>query len=133
MANGCVISTPIFSQSRNSSTQSPNLEYCEVVISAIAVFVLGYEKYFRNTLLTLMRKRVSNEFENELKTRCSKTMNTAEYIKDKLDAKVIETSLVPQKNGSDIVMERCEIDGKYRVVLVYDSDEVTDEKAVIIC
>lgn len=60
-------------------------------------------------------------------------MNTAEYIREKLGATVIESSLVPQENGSFIVMERCEIEGKHRVVLVYDSDEVTNSKAVIIC
>ncbi len=55
-------------------------------------------------------------------------MNTAEFIKQKLHVKTIETSIVPQKNGNDIVMERCELEGKYKIVLVYD-----DDKAVVIC
>lgn len=57
-------------------------------------------------------------------------MNTAEFIKEKLGATVIETSLVPQENGTNIVLERCVIDEKYRFVLI--SDEETD-KAVVVC
>jgi hypothetical protein len=64
-------------------------------------------------------------------------MNSAEYIKSKLDVKVLETSLVPQENGSYIVMERCEISGRYKVVLVYDSDDESNDesndKAVVVC
>lgn len=60
-------------------------------------------------------------------------MNSAEYIKSKLDVKVLETSLVPQENGSYIIMERCEIDGRYKVVLIYDSDDNYDNKAVVVC
>lgn len=60
-------------------------------------------------------------------------MNSAEYIKEKLGATVIESSLVPQENGSYIVMERCEIGGRYKVVLVYDSDDNCDDKAVVVC
>lgn len=58
------------------------------------------------------------------------TMNTAEFIKKKLGATVIEVSLVPQDNGSDILMERCEIDGGYKIVLISDSEA---DKSVIIC
>ena len=54
--------------------------------------------------------------------------NIAEYIKERLGATVIATSLIPQDNGSDIVMERCEIEGEYKFVLVYD-----DDKAVVVC
>lgn len=55
-------------------------------------------------------------------------MNTAEFIKTKLNAKVLELSLVEQENGNNIVMERCECDDNMRFVLVYD-----DAKAVVIC
>lgn len=66
----------------------------------------------------------NNELDNKLDKH-----NTAEYIKEKLGATVIATSLIPQDNGSDIVMEQCEIDDKYKLVLVYDDND----KAVIVC
>lgn len=50
--------------------------------------------------------------------------NIAEYIKEKLGATVIATSLIPQDNGSDIVMERCEIDGSIQFVIIHDADNV---------
>ena len=49
-------------------------------------------------------------------------IDTAQYIKDKLNATVIETSYVPQSDGNDIVLERCLIDGKMRIVLIHDKD-----------
>lgn len=55
-------------------------------------------------------------------------MNAAEYIKERLNATVLETSLVPQDNGTNIVMERCEI-GNYKIVLI--SDE-TDNAVVVL-
>ena len=57
--------------------------------------------------------------------------STAEYIKQKLNAKVVEVCYVRQEHGEDIVMERCLIDNKYdnkyRFVIVHDN-----KKTVII-
>lgn len=50
--------------------------------------------------------------------------NIAEYIKEKLGATVIATSLIPQDNGEDIVMERCEIDGSIHIVIIHEADNV---------
>lgn len=50
--------------------------------------------------------------------------NIAEYIKEKLGATVIATSLIPQDNGSDIVMERCEINGSIQFVIIHEADNV---------
>ena len=51
--------------------------------------------------------------------------NTAEYIKKHLGAKVVESCLVRQEYGEDIVMERCLISNesgdKYRFVIVHDN------------
>ena len=56
-------------------------------------------------------------------------MSTADYIKNKLGAKVVETSLIPQENGENIVMERCIVDGNYRVLIVYETGD--NDKCVI--
>ena len=50
--------------------------------------------------------------------------NIAKYIKEKLGATVIATSLIPQDNGSDIVMERCEINGSIQFVIIHEADNV---------
>ena len=56
-------------------------------------------------------------------------MNTADYIKNKLGAKVAETSLIPQENGENIVMEKCIVDGDYKVLIVYETGD--NDKCVI--
>lgn len=106
--------------------QSPNLETCEVDTYTIAGFVLGYDMLYRNNAFELHCEQVQNRGEYEV----SNTMNTAEYIKKKLGATVIEVSLVPQENGDNILMERCEIDGGYKIVLISDSEA---DKTVMIC
>ena len=53
---------------------------------------------------------------------------TADYIKAKLGAQVTETSLIPQRDGDYIVMERCLVDGLYKILIVYDTGD--DDKLV---
>lgn len=60
-------------------------------------------------------------------------MNTIDYIKKTLQLTHVSMSIIPQHDDTNIIMEKCELNGR-EVVLVYEliHDENTD-KAVITC
>lgn len=60
--------------------------------------------------------------------------NTVEYIKNVLGATVIATSMIPQKDGADIIMEQCVIDGKHKFVIISSNDDNDkNNDTVIVC
>ena len=66
---------------------------------------------------------------NGEKTEMSTANYTASYIKEKLGARILETSLIPQENGEQIVIEKCIVDGDYKVLIVYETGD--NDKCVI--
>lgn len=55
-------------------------------------------------------------------------MTAREYLKRVLNERkhelvVKEVSVVEQENNNDIVMERCVLDGEYKVVIISDKDK----------
>lgn len=77
-----------------------------------------------------------NSNENNVKNNVENNVsnNTVEYIKEVLGATVIATSMIPQKDKADILMEQCVIDGKYKFVIISSNDNgnnTTD--TVIVC